>query len=248
MGAQSVLASLVTTACPTRGLRGALARHPGLGGDLAAIILCETARLLRKFPVFNAFHAEGSIHYYADVNIGFAVDDGRGLKVPVIKNADRKGIAEISAEMRELVIAYLEGKLSVESLSGATFTVSDLSGMAVSAFHPLINHGQSAILGVCAEVFPAGGAEGAFNLILAFDHQLSEGWTAARFLNDLRERLAHYESAMLAERKAPTEEPRCSRCGKGFHELAANGHALVQAVGADGGPRLLCKLCFEGWT
>ena len=208
----------------------------------------EAARLLRKFPAFNAFHAEDSIHYYADVNIGFAVDDGRGLKVPVIKTADRKSIVDIADEMRDLVIAYLEDRLSIESLSGATFTVSDLSGMGVSAFHPLINHGQSAILGVCSEVIPSAGFQGAFNLVLAFDHQLAEGRSAARFLNELRERLAYYESAILPDRKSPTEEPHCSHCGRGFHDLATDGHALVVAVDAHGGNRLLCKLCFEGWT
>ena len=142
---------------------------------MTAIIVFEAARLLRKYPNFNAFYAAGDAHYYEDVNIGFAVDAGRGLKVPVIHHADRKGIIEITTEMRERVVAYLEDELPVKALTLCTFTVTDLSGEGVATFHPLINQGQSAILGICAEVFAPGSREGTFNLVLSFDHQLSEG-------------------------------------------------------------------------
>ena len=89
---------------------------------------------------------------------------------------------------------------------------------------------------------------GTFNLVLAFDHQLAEGRTAARFLCELRDRLASHESAIVRGGEEVVEEPRCSRCLAGFHELAANGHCLVQTVRADGSIRLHCKLCFQGWT
>jgi len=168
--------------------------------------------------------------------------------VPVIRDADRKEIAAIAAEMRELVVSYLDDRLTVELLAGGTFTVTDLSGENVVAFHPLISRGQAAILGVCAEVSLPGAGAGAFNLVLGFDHQLSEGRTAGRFLGELRERLANYEATFLRDGATRAKEPRCARCEAGYHELAANGHALVQSVHADGSVRLLCKLCFEGWT
>jgi pyruvate/2-oxoglutarate dehydrogenase complex dihydrolipoamide acyltransferase (E2) component len=247
-GAETTLPSVVMVACPTRGFRAAVARQAAVGGNATAVILAETARLLRKYPVFNAYHDDGEIYYYESVNIGFAIDAGRGLRVPVIRDADRKEIAAIAAEMHELVVAYLDDRLTVESLAGGTFTVTDLSGEDVAAFHPLISRGQAAILGVCAEVSLPDAAAGAFNLVLGFDHQLSEGRTAARFLGELRARLAHYEAAFLRGGETQAEEPRCSRCQAGYHELAANGHALVQSVQADGSIRLLCKLCFEGWT
>jgi hypothetical protein len=104
-GRDTTLASVVTVGCPTRGFREAAGRHPAIAGNPTAVIVFEAARLLRKYPAFNAFHADGEIRYYEQVNLGFAVDAGRGLKVPVIKNADRKGIAEIADEMRELVVA-----------------------------------------------------------------------------------------------------------------------------------------------
>ena len=121
--------------------------------------------------------------------------------MPVIRDADRKEIAAIAAEMRELVVSYLDDRLTVESLAGGTFTVTDLSGENVVAFHPLISRGQAAILGVCAEVSLPGAGAGAFNLVLGFDHQLSEGRTAGRFLGELRERLAHYEDDVPAGRR-----------------------------------------------
>jgi 2-oxoglutarate dehydrogenase E2 component (dihydrolipoamide succinyltransferase) len=247
-GAETTLPSSVTVACPTRGFRAAIARHAAVGGNATAVILAETARLLRKYPVFNAYHDDGSVNYYDAVNIGFAIDAGRGLKVPVIHDADRKEIAAIAAEMHELMVAYIDNRLAVESLAGGTFTVTDLSGEDVVALHPLISRGQAAILGICAEVSLPGAAAGAFNLVLGFDHQLSEGRMAARFLGELRDRLVHYEAALLGGGETRAEEPRCSRCQAGYHELAANGHALVQSVQADGSVRLLCKLCFEGWT
>ena len=199
-GAETTLPSVVTVACPTRGFRAAVAHQAAVGDIATAVIVAETARLLRKYPVFNAYHADGNINYYENVNIGFAIDAGRGLKVPVIRDADRKEIVAIAAELRELVVTYLDDRLTVESLAGGTFTVTDLSGENVVAFHPLISRGQAAILGVCAEVSLPGTGAGAFNLVLGFDHQLSEGRTAGRFLGELRERLAQYEETFLRDR------------------------------------------------
>jgi 2-oxoglutarate dehydrogenase E2 component (dihydrolipoamide succinyltransferase) len=244
-GFESTLASVITVACPTRGFRAAF------GPDASALIVFEVARLLRKYPAFNAYHDDGVAYYYDEVNVGFAVDAGRGLKVPIIREADRKGVVAIGSEMRDLVVSYLGDRLPVEALSGGTFTLTDLSGEGVVAFHPLINRGQAAILGVCAEVFPPGSREGTFNLVLAFDHQLAEGRSAARFLGDLRDRLASHEASALASRPGqakPAEEPCCSRCLATFSMLSRDGHVLVQTVRGDGSTRLLCKLCLEGWT
>jgi 2-oxoglutarate dehydrogenase E2 component (dihydrolipoamide succinyltransferase) len=245
----NTLMSTVTVSCPTRGFRTAAGEPAHSGATATAIILFEAARLLRKYPDFNAYCAHGSVHYYDDVNIGFAVDAGRGLKVPVIHHADRKGMGEIVAETRDLMIAYLENKLTLQALAGATFTVTDLSGEGVSAFHPLINQGQSAILGVCAEVFVPGSRLGTFNLILSFDHQLSDGRTAARFLNDLRERLGAYESVMRPKVESEVVQPRCARCHTSaieLRELDPSSHFLIQTVGADGSVRLICTICLLG--
>jgi len=242
-GLDSTLPSVVTIPCPTRGFRAAAK------GNATAIILFEAARLLRKYPEFNAFHSDGSGHYYQECNIGFAVDPGRSLRVPVVKSADRKGLAEIADEMRDLAVACLDKTLRVESLAGGTFTLTDLSGEGVTVFHPLINRGQSAILGVCAEVFTPGSAWGSFNLVLAFDHQLGEGRTAANFLGELRERIGHHESSLIRGKDTTSvEEPRCSRCLRSHSELAALSSLLLRAVKGDGSVRLVCSLCVNGWN
>ncbi len=229
----STLASAVTVACPTRGFRAT-------AGDLApALILFEAARLLRKYPTLNAFHREGTINTYDQVNIGYAIDAGRGLKVPVIRDADRKPVPAIAEELREAIVAYLGDELPFESFSGGTFTVTDLAGEGVATFLPLINQGQSAILGVGGEV------AGHYQLVLTFDHQLSEGRLAARFLNDLKARLAHHED-VLAPSSSPSETPSCARCARTAGELDELGIFLVPTARPGGESRLLCTRCLRG--
>ena len=242
-GFHNTLASVVTVPCRTRGFRAAA------GAETTPILIHELARLLKKYPDLNAYYHDGLVHYYEKVNIGFAIDAGKGLKVAVIRDADLKGIGVISDEMRGLVVDYLNETLSVNSLAGGTFTVTDLSGEGVTQFHPLINQGQAAILGIGSEVFdhsPSG--EGFFNLILAFDHQLSEGRSAAKFLNELRQRLGHHEASLLAgsgNMKVASAALRCSRCQRGYGESKTY---LLQVYASDGTTRPICSMCLEGWT
>jgi pyruvate/2-oxoglutarate dehydrogenase complex dihydrolipoamide acyltransferase (E2) component len=241
----------VTVACRTRGFRAAARRQAAIGESATAVFVFEVARLLRKYPTFNAFYADDLIYLYEDVNVGFAIDAGRGLKVPVIHHADCKTIAEIAGEMRELLVGYLDDQLPVEALAGGTFTITDLSGEGVFAFHPLINRGQSAILGIGSEVFAPGARGGLFNLILSFDHQLSEGRTAARFLNELRQRLEWYEASQPVPdgpaASAEAEDACCVRCRMTPEELEPHGHYLVQTVRTGGAGRLLCTRCLRGY-
>ena len=173
MAGQNAVGSLVSVICPTRGLKAAAQTHPELRGGPLPLILHETARLLRKYPVLNAFYDQGNVHYYESVNIGIAMDADHGLKVPVLANADRKTIAETRMELENFVLSYLDDNLPVQALADGTFTVTDLSGEDVHSFVPLINQGQAAILGVGAEYFLPGLSDGVFNLMLAFDHRLT---------------------------------------------------------------------------
>ena len=150
-------------------------------------------------PMFNAVHHDARIGLYENVNAGWALDGGQGLVVPVIHDADRKTVHEIAAVMERHVEAYLEGKLTLDDLAGATFTVTDLSGLGVSFFEPLIPPGQAAILGIGKG--PDYEGETILHLTLAFDHQLSEGRKAAEFLQDLRERLEIHASMELRPRR-----------------------------------------------
>jgi len=205
---QNALASSVTVPCPTRGLRSLLRAAGGAVSAPTPIIVYEAARLLRKYPAFNAVCAGERVGYYDEVNIGVAMDYDKGLLVPVVRNADQKDLAAVAEELWELMYKYMRQELTAEDLSGGTFVVSDLSAEGVSLFVPLINQGQSAILGIGSEVFPIADAAGSFNLILTFDHQLAEGRMAAKFLNELAERVQAHESSLRSEPPADAEQEK----------------------------------------
>ena len=243
MAGQNAVSSLVTVICSTRGLKAAAQTHPELRGGPLPLILYETARLLRKYPIFNAFYDEGKVHYYDSVNIGIAMDAEHGLKVPVLANADRRTIAETRMEIENFVLSYLDDTLPVQALADGTFTVTDLSGEDVHSFVPLINQRQAAILGVGAEYSPPGLSEGVFNLILAFDHRLTEGRAAAAFLKDLRDRLASYERVL----RGPEAEPCCSRCLRSSSELAELNVPLLLGIQPTGQTAPICGNCILGW-
>lgn len=247
------LPSVVTVAVPTRGWHAAAAQCPYAPGSPTAIVLFEVARLLRHYPLFNACYTDGAAHLYEAVNVGFALDAGHGLKVPVIHQADTKSLPEITSEMQALLRRYLDNTLRVDDLVAGTFTITDLSSEGVLTFHPLINQGQSAILGIGSE-YSAGlwPAEGFFTLILAFDHQLTEGRQAAQFLQELGRRLQAYEAAMRTQ-TPDTSEPHCARCLTSLSRLRQlehgqpGGHFLVQTIEPDGTQAYRCSLCMQGW-
>jgi pyruvate/2-oxoglutarate dehydrogenase complex dihydrolipoamide acyltransferase (E2) component len=240
-GTGNAIPSLVSVTCLTRGLRVALQANPIIAGNIGAVIVYEAARLLRKYPAFNATYRPGKMMQYEQVNIGYAMDDGQGLKVAVIEDCDKKSLAEITDELRTLVLAYLENKLTQSQVAGGTFTISDLSGLGVSSFVPLISEDQCAILGIGGEQFLPGSKDGCYTLTLAFDHQLSEGRTAALFLNDLKDRLMSYEASMSSALK---EEPACARCGRKASELPDTKSFMVQSAVP---PGFLCNLCVAGF-
>ena len=238
-GLENTVSSSVTVTCFTRGFRRIVDSSLGSGGASAAIVY-EVSRLLRKVPALNATYRDGAMLQYEAVNLGFAMDDGRGLKVAVVPNCDTLPIQEIVAALHDLTLAYLEDKLTPAQTSNATFTVSDLSGLGVSSFVPLISENQGAILGVSGEQFAPDSDYGFYTLTLTFDHQLSNGRTAALFLGELRSRLESYEHA--AENAAP--EPVCSRCFRSARELSAMNQRLLRSAEPDG---YLCTVCASGW-
>jgi 2-oxoglutarate dehydrogenase E2 component (dihydrolipoamide succinyltransferase) len=188
-GQNAGLSSLVSIACPRAKFREALARRPELSATPLAWIVSRAARLLRAHPFLNGYYEQGAFFGYDAVHVGFVVDAGRGLKVPVVRDADRLEPADVARRMQDLLMDYEEETLTAEALSNATFTITDLSAEDVVSFHPLINERQSAILGVAAARPAADENGGTFELALNFDHRATEGRAAARFLRELRDRL-----------------------------------------------------------
>jgi 2-oxoglutarate dehydrogenase E2 component (dihydrolipoamide succinyltransferase) len=252
-GYHNTLPSVVTVAVPTRGLRAAATQYAQAPGSITAIMLFEVGRLLRHYPLLNAFYAHGAAHLYEEVNIGFAIDAGHGLKVPVVRQADTKSLPEIASEMQAMLRRYLDHALGVENLAAGTFTITDLSNEGVLTFHPLINQGQAAILGIGSEYSSGvGPAEGFFTLILAFDHQLTEGRQAAQFLQELARRLQAYEAVMQTQSSEP-REPHCAHCLTSLSRLCQldqgrrGVHFLVQTIQPDGTRAYCCSFCLQGW-
>jgi pyruvate dehydrogenase E2 component (dihydrolipoamide acetyltransferase) len=155
--------------------------------DLLGVIV---ARALREFPYMNArLTADGTaIEQLPAVNLGVAVDTERGLLVPVVQEADRKGLQAFAAEVRELEERARAGKARPDDLAGGTFTLTNLGMYGVDAFTPIINLPEVAILGVGRIRSQPAVRDGQVvvrqmcTLSLAFDHRLVDGAPAARFL------------------------------------------------------------------
>ncbi len=243
---QSVQAG-VTTSIRVPGLMEGARAHPHMGGSITPLLVYEVARLLRKYPILNAFCDGDSACLYEDVNVGVAVDSGESLRVPVIHRADARGLAAISQDVREALVDYVEGRLTPEQVTGGTFTIADLSGEGVLLNHPVLNQDQSAILGVGSDR----GRDDVdiLNFTLAYDHRLTEGVTATRFLRDLEHRLVGHQEALrqIAGDEFASGEPTCQRCFRGVAELERQNHFVVQTLGRDGQTVPICSSCLQGW-
>ncbi len=164
----------------------------GVPSTVFELIIFEVSRLLKKYNLFNGFYSNGNCIVYNVINIGFAVNIGKGLKVPVINNAEKLSLKEISNSVKDFSLKYIREELTLADLSGGTFTVTDLSSKGVTDFYPIINNMQSAILGVCA-VMPG---TNSFKVILTFDHNMADGIVAADMLNELSTLLQVYNNAV----------------------------------------------------
>lgn len=172
----------------------------GLRGiNIGDMVFYALARTLPRHPHLNAEFKNGKIYSHSDVHIGFAVDTPRGLMVPVLKNADRKSLRQISQELKQLAGACLEGSIQPEALSGATFTVSNLGPYGIEHFTPVINPPQVAILGICSITMQPIEQDGQIifeprmGLSMTIDHQIVDGAPAARFLSDYARLLSQFE-------------------------------------------------------
>jgi pyruvate dehydrogenase E2 component (dihydrolipoamide acetyltransferase) len=168
-----------------------------------AFIMKAVVATLKKYPTVNSsLDGENLIlkHYW---HIGFAADTPNGLVVPVIKDVDKKGIIDIARETAELAGKAREGKLGPNDIQGATFTISSLGGIGGTAFTPIINAPEVAILGVSkAVVKPVwNGTEFAprtmLPLSLSYDHRVVDGALAARFTTYLSQVIADIRRVML---------------------------------------------------
>ncbi|MGB4860502.1 MAG: 2-oxo acid dehydrogenase subunit E2, partial [Dokdonella sp.] len=160
---------------------------------------------LKKFPNFNAsLDASGeNLVLKKYFNVGIAVDTPDGLMVPVIRNADRKGIVELATEMGEISKKAREKKLGPADMSGGCFSISSLGGIGGTGFTPIVNAPEVAILGVCkAAIKPVWNGEKfkprmILPLSLSYDHRVIDGAEAARFTAFLTQMLGDIRRLLL---------------------------------------------------
>jgi len=175
----------------------------GIKVTMLAFLIKACVAALKKFPEFNSSLDGDALVYKNYWHIGFAADTPNGLMVPVIKDADKKGVLQISQEMSELAKKAREGKLSPAEMSGATFTISSLGGIGGRYFTPIINAPEVAILGVCKSTMEPVWDGKAFvprlmlPLSLTWDHRVIDGAAAARFNVYLGQILGDFRRVLL---------------------------------------------------
>jgi len=179
----------------------------GVKLTILAFLMHATMVTLKEFPDFNASldKSDGDMNlviknYY---HLGFAVDTSKGLMVPVIRDVDQKGVVAIAEELGKLAIHAREGKLKPAEMQGASFTISSLGGIGGTAFTPIINAPEVAILGVSRASIRPIYLDGQFvprlmlPLSLSYDHRVIDGVSAARFTGYMVKELANMSRTLL---------------------------------------------------
>ncbi len=175
----------------------------GIKLTMLAFLIKACVAALKKFPEFNASLDGDNLVLKKYYHIGFAADTPNGLMVPVVKDADQKGINAIAKETSELAAKAREGKLAPTDMQGGCFSISSLGGIGGTYFTPIINAPEVAILGVCKSTTKPVWDGKAFQprlmlpLSLSWDHRVIDGASAARFNTYLATLLADFRRVLL---------------------------------------------------
>ena len=175
----------------------------GIKVTMLAFVIKACVAALKKYPDFNTSLDGDQLVYKKYFHIGFAADTPNGLVVPVLKNADQKGILQISQDLAELSKKARDGKLSPAEMTGGTFSISSLGGIGGRFFHPIINAPEVAILGLSKSFMEPvwNGKEFAprlsLPLSLSYDHRVIDGAAGARFNAYLGQVLGDFRRVML---------------------------------------------------
>jgi pyruvate dehydrogenase E2 component (dihydrolipoamide acetyltransferase) len=170
---------------------------------MLALLIKASVAALKKFPTVNSSLDGEELVLKQYYNIGFAADTPNGLVVPVIRDADRKGVVDIARETGELAKKARDGKLGPADMTGATFTISSLGGIGGTYFTPIINAPEVAILGACRTAVKPVWDGKAFQprtilpLSFSYDHRVIDGASAARFTSYLATVLADMRRTLL---------------------------------------------------
>lgn len=202
---QHDLADVTELEMRRQALKGA-AKERGISLTILAFIMRACVATLKEYPKANGSLADDGeqLVYKKYIHLGFAADTENGLVVPVIRDADKKDVYEIASELGELSKAARDGKLKATQMQGASFTISSLGGIGGTAFTPIVNAPEVAILGVSrSSMQPVwNGSEFEPRLMLplslSYDHRVIDGAYAARFTTFLSEALGDVDALVKA--------------------------------------------------
>ena len=176
----------------------------GVKVSMLAFMIKAAVATLKKFPEFNASLDGDNLVLKKYYHIGFAADTPQGLVVPVIRDADKKGVIDIAKEMGDLAKLARDGKLKPDQMQGGCFTISSLGGVGGIYFTPIINAPEVAIMGVCRSFWKQVSTDGKTSswrfmlpLSLSWDHRVIDGASAARFNNHFAGLLADMRRVLI---------------------------------------------------
>ena len=251
---RDAVVSQISVLVPTQGIISACAEDSELARRFSAIIIFETSRLLKSYRRMNSVYDDGQLFVYDSINVGYALSIEDDLKVPVFKNSDQKGLEAIISEKEQFIEKYISNNLSPEDLSEGTFTITDLSSTGCYMFNPVLNLGQSVILGVGGE----NSSHTDYPIILAYDHRVVDGATATEFLCTLRDRLIAHENVLIGKPKKEeltvhgdelldSNNLCCEACFRTADEIEEMGHYLLKTIDKTGKEKYICSICVRGW-
>lgn len=263
---KDVVSSQVSILVPTNGIFSAGMDDSELARRFSGIMIMEVSKLLRDYPVINSVYEKDSLFEYDKINVGYALSIDDGLKVPVFRECDNLSLEDILAKKDEFIEKYITRTLTSDDLAEGTFTITDLSSSGCFMFNPVLNLGQSAILGVGGE----NPAHTEYPLILAYDHRVVDGATAMDFLCALRDRLIAHENVLLAENTEPEYEDMplseeigqsnamdsdiitpetlsCDFCFKTPDQLGFDEQFFFRVIDKYGKTKCICPSCMRGW-
>lgn len=251
---REAVVSQATVLVPTCGIISACNEDSELAKRFSSIIIFETSKLLKSYRNMNSIYEDGQLFVYDEINVGYAIAINDGLKVPVFKNSDQKELNVLIEEKDRFIEKYITKELSPDDLSGGTFTITDLSSTGCYMFNPVLNLGQSAILGIGGE----NPSHTDYPLILAYDHRVVDGAMAVEFLCKLRERLIAHENVLIgrpekkedveiAPQQATAKELVCDSCFRTAEEVDKMGLFLFKVIDKTGKEKHICTICMKGW-
>lgn len=177
------------------------AARRALGVSYTAFVAWAVAQSLREFPILNASLVEDRILVKKNIHLGIAVAAEQGLVVPVVRDADRKSVEEISKEIDDLAARAREGKLMPDALTGSTFSITNSGAFGSLFFTPIINQPEVAVLGMGKVADTPVVRDGAIvarkimYLCLSYDHRVVDGAPAVQFLQAVKHRLEQVSSS-----------------------------------------------------